>query len=88
MSMNRLIREEMSRLIPVRRAKSKRGRKPIINGKELGGTKRRERTLDEEVHIGKKLNEAAFLEDKDKHLGGVPSIEGTQRMRRDCLSPR
>ena len=51
------IRECIVKIIPTRKAERKRGRRPNIHGKVLGGPKRKEKVADEEIHIGKKQNE-------------------------------
>ena len=41
-------------MLPVRKAEGKRGRRPNVHGRELGGPRRKEKTVEEDVHIGRR----------------------------------
>ena len=60
----RQIREGIFKLLPTRKAEGKRGRRPNVHGRELGGPMRKGRQSDEEeVNIGRKLDEQEKFED-------------------------
>ena len=62
----RQIKEGISKLLPIRKAEGKRGRKPNIHGRELAGPKKKEITAEEDVQIGKKTDENEETEIESK----------------------
>ena len=64
MSKERQEKEKVSHLLPTRKAAGKQGRKLTVHGQELGGPKRKEKTVDGKVRIGKRQDENEATEEK------------------------
>ena len=52
MSKERQTREGTQGLVPIRKAVGRQGRKPTVHGQELGGPKRREKVIDNNIMTG------------------------------------